>query len=185
MKQKLKTFIRVIVMCVAIFWCGRIYSINSNCEDNVDIYMNGESIDISGLELSCMDADIYDVSEYKLCFGVDYVNVLSPDDKIICVCVNVKNISDSNLTWDYVLQSMLGGFETVTWGSAIDFSAIQDVNEFDGEGLKSGDEKKIWCQTNLSQVSFNKHTWKDVEEEEFYYVPVIEPVKIMMKLNLK
>ena len=185
MKKKLKTFICVIIACVVIFWCGRIYSINSSCEDNVKIYKSGDSVNISGLEISCIDAGIYDVGEFKSRFRADSVNVLSPDDKIICVCVNVKNISDCNLAWDFVLQSMLGGFETVTWGSAIDFSALQDVNEFEGEELKAGDEKKVWCQTNLSQVSFSEHTWERVEEEGFYYVPVVEPVKIMMKLNLK
>ena len=46
------------------------------------------------------------------------------------------------------------------------------------------DMLEVWCVTSLAWVAFGQMPWDFIQGEEFWYVPALEPVKIMMKLKL-
>lgn len=185
MKRKMMMIGCVLLLCLMLFWCGRIYSINISYNEKIDIYDVGENVDISGFEIHSVETRIFTVDEYKTYFNVDSVNVLDAKDRLLCACFSIKNTGGSMAPWGTVLELLLGGFETVTWGSSVSPFEMQNANAFEGEGLAPGDSCNIWCQTVLSRVSFSKHTWDNLDDEEFFYVPVVEPIKIMMKLEVK
>ena len=184
MKRILRFSVALIVMCAVIFWCGRIYSVNSACSDDTERYEAGEVVPGQDIEMRCMESHIYSVDEYKQRFGDHEVYVLEPGDRLLCVCLNVRNISGGSLSWDEVMDRTLGGFESVTWFSAVVPGMGQNINIFRSSQLDAGADQDIWYVTMVSRVSFSQKTWDNIKGEEFWYVPALEPVKIMMKLEI-
>lgn len=78
-----------------------------------------------------------------------------------------------------------GGFESATWCSSVNPYDMQDINVFSDNELKAGADQKVWYVTKAARVSFGDKTWEHMDEETFYYVPVLEPVKIRMKLDME
>ena len=76
-------------ICAAIFWCGRIYSINHGYIDNTQVVEAGEAIECDGLVIRCVEAHIYSIDDYKTRFGVDNVETLSSEDRFVCACLNI------------------------------------------------------------------------------------------------
>lgn len=186
MKKQLGKIGCILCLCIVFYWCGRIYSVNSNYEDNRIVYDIGEIVYISDIEIKCVEARLYSLEEFKARFGVDNVSLLYPaEDKILCACMNVKNTGKASLSWDEIMELTLGGFQTVTWGSSANPYATQKINVFKSDELKPEKEQDIWFVTSLSHISFKKSTWDDIINEEFYYSPMIEPVQIMMKLDVR
>ena len=175
----------ILCICVIVFGCGRIYSVNSAYTDDTKRYGADAVVADSGLEIRCVESHIYSVDEYKKRFGVDDVYVLDPGDRLLCVCLNVKNTGYEDMSWDDVMDRTLGGFESVTWGSAVSPYMGQSINVFRSRQLGAGAAQDIWYVTALSRVSFGQKTWDTMNSEEFWYVPALEPVKIMMKLELQ
>ena len=68
----------ILCICVIVFWCGRIYSVNSAYTDDTKRYGADAVVADSGLEIRCVESHIYSVDEYKKRFGVDAVYVLDP-----------------------------------------------------------------------------------------------------------
>ena len=77
------------------------------------------------------------------------------------------------------------GFESATWCSSVNPYDMQDINVFSDNELKAGADQKVWYVTKAARVSFGDKTWGHMDEETFYYVPVLEPVKIRMKLDME
>lgn len=175
----------VLCLCAVIFWCGRIYSVNAAHTSEMVTYDVGETVDLEGIEIKCVEAHIFSVDEYKENFNVGSVDVLYPNDKLLCACINVKNTGDTALGWSDVIDGMCQGFQSVTWGSAADPFATQSVNVFTSDDLAPGADQDIWFTTMLSNIAFSRHTWEHLDEEEFYFVPVLEPVQIQMKLDVQ
>ena len=184
MKRILKFSAALFVMCAVIFWCGRIYSVNNAYKDDTERYDAGAVVAGKDIEIRCMESHIYSVDEYKNRFGDREVFVLEPGDRLLCACLNVKNTSDGPLSWDYVMDCTLEGFESVTWCGSVVQNMGQGINVFRSSQLDAGAEQDIWYVTSLARVSFRQKTWDNLKDEEFWYVPTLEPVKIMMKLKL-
>lgn len=175
----------VLCVCVIAFWCGRIYSVNKAYIDDTVIYDVGETAYLNDLELRYKEAHIYTVDEYKKKFNTDNVNTLTSDDRMLCACINVKNTGDTALSWDDVIDGTSGGFQTLTWGSSVDPFTLPVMNVFTSEMLEPGADQDIWYMSYLSSLSFSKKTWSHIENEEFYFVPVLEPFQIEMKLDVQ
>ena len=84
MKRYIGVIVVVVVICAAIFWCGRIYSINHGYIDNTQVVEAGEAIECDGLVIRCVEAHIYSIDDYKTRFGVDNVETLSSEDRFVC-----------------------------------------------------------------------------------------------------
>ena len=91
MKRYIGVIVVVVVICAAIFWCGRIYSINHGYIDNTQVVEAGEAIECDGLVIRCVEAHIYSIDDYKTRFGVDNVETLSSEDRFVCACLNIEN----------------------------------------------------------------------------------------------
>ena len=185
MKKLLFFLAGILCLCGVIFWCGRIYSVNSAYSDDTERYGAGETVSISGLEMKAVETRIYSIDEYKERFNADPVDMLDPQDRMICVRMQVTNTGDEAVGWDKVSSITVGGFESVTWCSSADPYSAQPINVFRSENLAAGAEQDVWCVTSLARVSFGQKTWDNIKGEEFWYVPALEPVKIMMKLELQ
>ena len=184
MKKLLFFLAGILCLCGVIFWCGRIYSVNSAYSDDTERYGAGDTVSISGLEMKAVETRIYSIDEYKERFNADPVDMLDPQDRMICVRMQVTNTGDEAVGWDKVSSITVGGFESVTWCSSADPYSAQPINVFRSENLPAGAEQDVWCVTSLARVSFGQKTWDNIKDEEFWYVPALEPVKIMMKLEL-
>ena len=100
----------------------------------------------------------------------------------ITVTIELPNES---ISWDAVMDMTSCGFESATWCSSVNPYDMQDINVFSDNELKSGADQNIWYVTKAARVSFGDKTWGHMDEETFYYVPVLEPVKIRMKLDME
>ena len=185
MKKTLILLSCTLCLCGILFWIGRIYGVNIAYRDETLRYEAGESVDISGLEMKAVETHIYSIDEYRKRFNEEPVGILDPQDRMICVRMQVKNTGTEAAGWDKVGGVTAGGFESVTWCSSADPYSAQPLNIFRGKGLAAGAEQDVWCVTSLARVCFGSKTWGSLEKEEFWYVPVLEPVKIMMKLELQ
>ena len=185
MKRYIGVIVVVVVICAAIFWCGRIYSINHGYIDNTQVVEAGEAIECDGLVIRCVEAHIYSIDDYKTRFGVDNVETLSSEDRFVCACLNIENNTNESISWDAVMDMTSGGFESATWCSSVNPYDMQDINVFSDNELKAGAAQKVWYVTKAARVSFGDKTWEHMDEETFYYVPVLETVKIRMKLDME
>ncbi|MFR1521332.1 MAG: hypothetical protein ACLSTR_00040 [Coprococcus sp.] len=185
MKRYIGVIVVVVVICAAIFWCGRIYSINHGYIDNTQVVEAGEAIECDGLVIRCVEAHIYSIDDYKTRFGVDNVETLSSEDRFVCACLNIENNTNESISWDAVMDMTSCGFESATWCSSVNPYDMQDINVFSDNELKSGADQNIWYVTKAARVSFGDKTWGHMDEETFYYVPVLEPAKIRMKLDME
>ena len=113
MKRYIGVIVVVVVICAAIFWCGRIYSINHGYIDNTQIVEAGEAIECDGLVIRCVEAHIYSIDDYKTRFGVDNVETLSSEDRIVCACIDIENNTNESISWDTVMDMTSGGFDAL------------------------------------------------------------------------
>ncbi len=85
---------------------------------------------------------------------------------VMCACLNVKNTSDGPLSWDYVMDCTLEGFESVTWCGSVVPNMGQGINVFRSSQLDAGAEQDIWYVTSLARVSFRQKTWDNLKDKE-------------------
>lgn len=180
-----KKIIGLVFCTIIILWCWRIYRINQTQTNEYIIPMldtyYGKSISITPVESYLLDKE-----DFLIQFPVDeeLLNMVGErESKFICVCVQVTNTSQQNITWDWVMEVTSCGFETKTWGSTNITYIGNKINVFDKESLEIGQSQKIWYVTVVNPICFKDATWKRLKCEDFRYVLALGEEKISIQLE--
>ncbi len=178
----LKKAIAIIILCFLVFWTARIFSINRN-PPSVTYYNMGDTVDCGDLELHFAESHLDSKEEFMARFGLDS----APNEgeyKMLSVCIEVTNRSDSDIGWSEVFGFMECGFESPVWCSVIDPNVMSQVNLVQGESLAPGDSQKIWYLTEVNKVCFKESSWEHVNEYQYNYVLSIDPQKTAVRLEV-
>ncbi|MBO5260874.1 MAG: hypothetical protein J6A82_01280 [Coprococcus sp.] len=183
LRQKLKFYVYTILTCFVVFWCGKIHSVNVSQRSRDSVYEKNDVVTYDGLRIIEKEAHIYEhvLFEQRFCIDVNHVE----SGRVLCVCLEVKNISSQDLTWDYIFGVLECGFQTDTWASVVSPFIGQKLNIVPSDGLKKSDSCMLWFATTMLPVSFKQSTWDNIWDEDFYYVLSITPEKRMIKLDIQ
>lgn len=178
----MKKIILLLVVCVIVFWCGRIFSINQISPVNT-YYNIGDTIDCGDLRLYFAESYLEDPSQFNDRFGIQNT-VLENDYKMISICIEVTNLSDENIGWNEIFLFLEYGFESSVWASSIDPMVGPSMNRLRGEYLAPGESQKIWFATEIQKVCFKNSTWEKVDDYQYFYVLTSTPQKIAVTLEV-
>lgn len=179
-----KKLIGCIVCCVVLIWCFRIYDVN---QDKPRIYQAKmtENIQKNGLNIEAIEAHLFSYQEFLDYFQVseDVLEYVEKSSKLICVCLNVANTTGTDMEWDWVMEEITCGFETITWYSSIWPNIGNKLNIFKKSCLYSGNNQKIWFVSEVNNICFRYLTWENLECSDFFYTLSLEPEKIRIQLE--
>lgn len=179
-----KKVVLCIICCMILFWCGRIYSINQVREYEHQIQM-GESLEREGIRIVPLEAHLFSRNDFLDYFHLTE-DVLEMEDetcKLICVCLAVSNVTEQNLSWDFVMDTTSCGFETKTWASLNASNIGSQLNIFKDECLQADQSQNIWYVTVVNPICFKSKTWKKLECRDFSYILSLAPGKIKVQLG--
>lgn len=177
----MKKLMTAIVLCVLVFWTGRIYSINRKPQ-MVTYYSIGDIIDCGDLELSFVESHLDNPEEFEKRFAIDGFSNIDGDFKMISICIDVTNKSDNDIGWEEVFEFIECGFESPVWASSIDPMVGAQVNVFQSETLKQGATQSIWFLTEVNKSNFRAKSWDTVDDYQYVYVLTLVPQKIAVRL---
>lgn len=177
----MKKLMTAIVLCVLVFWTGRIYSINRKPQ-MVTYYIIGDIIDCGDLELSFVESHLDNPEEFEKRFAIDGFSNIDGDFKMISICIDVTNKSDNDIGWEEVFEFIECGFESPVWASSIDPMVGAQVNVFQSETLKQGATQSIWFLTEVNKSNFRAKSWDTVDDYQYVYVLTLFPHKIAVRL---
>lgn len=173
-----------VIGCIILFWCCRIYSVNQSRESGYQIQMGkefqGENISIVPLE-----AHLFSRNDFLDYFHLteEVMEMEDENCKIICVCLLVSNITEEDLSWDFVMDQTSCGFETKTWASINTFDIGSKINIFEDACLRKNKSQKVWYVTAVNQICFKNKTWEKLECRDFSYILSLTPKKVKVQLE--
>lgn len=180
-----KRLVGLALSTVIVLWCSRIYGINQTEKKEYIIPMQetyyGESISITPLE-----SHLFDREDFLQYFPIEEEMLSVAGDsncKFICVCIQVSNLSQQDITWDWVMDVTSCGFETKTWASTNITYIGSKINIFSDDSLQVGQSQKIWYVTIVNPVCFKNETWEQLKCDEFRYVLALGDEKICIQLE--
>ena len=172
----------MLIICVIVFWCGRIYSINQ-IRPVKTYYDIGDTLDCGDLELYFAESYLDDPYDFNNRFGIDYTP-LEDEYKMISICIEVTNISDDDIGWSEILGFLEYGFESPVWSSSIDPIAGSSINRFSREYLVPGESQRIWFSTEVQKACFTNSSWRNIDDYQYSYVLTLVPNKIAVRLDI-
>jgi hypothetical protein len=149
-------------------------------------YKMNEEIKGENISIKAVDALFLSQNDFLTYFNIeDNVFELydTPEGKIICICLEVTNLSNENIEWDNVMSWTYCGFETRTWASTNMSYVEQKMNVFQTDSLYSGQTQAIWYATLVSPVCFKTRTWNELKVEDFDYVLCLTPEKVRIRME--
>ncbi|MDE6626563.1 MAG: hypothetical protein K2K56_09370 [Lachnospiraceae bacterium] len=175
----------IVVLCIAFFWGGRIYSTNQ-IKDKVDYYDMQSVVENDGISINPLESHLYTVNEYieRFHISMEDIGVEDMDSRIICICLEMTNGTERDISWDEIMARTECGFETLTWMSSVSPYTGSKINVFTDESFKPNATQKIWYATTINRVCFRQKTWENMQEESFYYVLSLSPRKIKIRLEI-
>jgi len=178
----MKKVLSVILVCVVVFWAGRIYSINQSSPVTT-FYNIGDAVDCGDLELYMVESHLDDLDEFNDRFKTDYSYGSDGECKYISICIDVTNTSDSDIHWDQIFGFLTKGFESQGWGSEVDINIMSKINVFNDDFLNSGSSQKIWFVTTVNKVCYKERSWVNIYDRPFFYVLSPAPHKTVVRLD--
>lgn len=181
----IKKFFLFVMVALCIGWSFRISQINQN-KKQVSVYDMNESIAGEKISVTAVEAHLYNQKEFSNKFSTDeslFESYKSPDGKVLCVCLNVKNISDNDIEWGQIEEWTNCGFESKTWGSTNFPVAGQYLNIYKTDKLYAGNEQLIWYVTLVNPICFKDKTWNSLSINDFRYTVTLFPEKIQIRLE--
>lgn len=145
-----------------------------------------ESIVREEISVAAVEAHLYEQNEFLHEFSINenlFETYKSPDGKVLCVCLDVKNISNNDIEWTQVEELTNCGFESRTWGSTNFPVAGQYLNIYKTDKLYAGNEQLIWYVTLVNPICFKDETWSSISVEDFRYTMTLIPEKIQIRLE--
>ncbi len=179
----MKKAIVLLLLCLVVFWLGRIISINQN-PPIITYYSIGDTVDYGDLELFFAESHFDELSEFNNRFGCNYENEYKGECKMISICIEVTNKTEQNINWNDIILYIGLGFKSKVWGSAPNAELLPVINKFDNEGLGSGKMQKIWLAAVISDLCFKHKTWEHLTDYQYYYMLPSSPQKIAVRLKL-
>ena len=179
-----KKVILLVLGCMILVWCYRIFCINQIKKNDVLIQI-GEEFQEESITIVPLEAHLFSRKNFLSYFDLNE-KVLEYDDengKYICVSLWVTNVTKQELSWDLIMELTTCGFETKTWASITDFNLGSKINEFQKESLGAGQSQKIWYVTAVNPQSFKNKTWEKLKCKDFSYILSLVPEKIKIKLE--
>lgn len=177
----MKKSIVIFVLCVLIYWCGRIYSINQTPPIN-NYYNIGDSLDCGDLRLYFAESHLDEPDEFNNRFGIDYGDL--EEYKVLSFCIEVENASAGNIKWSEIFGFLECGFESSVWASSVDPMAGSEINRFNSEYLAPGETQRIWFATDVRKVCFKDSSWEKLSDYQYSYVLSLVPQKIAVRLDV-
>lgn len=175
-----------VVLCIfVVTWSFRIDRINTSKTDiyqyDMDEEIRGDNISVKAKKALFLAKEDY-IKNFAL-DGEIFEMYGITDGKIICVCLEVENISEESIEWDRIVEWTYCGFESRTWASTNMAFLVQNVNCFQTDSLAPGESQTIWYATLVNPVCFKSKTWKCLEVDDFGYVISLEPKKLVIRLE--
>lgn len=178
----MKKIILMLVICVVLFWCGRIHSINQ-ISPIINYHDIGDVMECGDLKLYFAESYLDDPNEFNNRFGIDYVP-LEDEYKMLSICIEVTNVSDNNIEWSNIFGFLEYGFESSVWASSVDPMVGPSINKFSSEYLSPGESQKIWFSTEIQKVCFRESSWENIDDYQYLYVLTLVPQKIVVRLEV-
>lgn len=181
----IKKIILCVLMVLCFGWSFRIAQMNQN-KKQVSIYNMNESIDGEEMSVTAVESHLYEQEEFLHKFSIDedlFETYKSPEGKVLCVCLAVKNISNKDIEWAKIEEWTNCGFESRTWGSTNLPVAGQYLNVYKTDKLYAGNEQLIWYVTLVNPICFKDKTWSSISINDFRYTVTLIPEKIQIRLE--
>ena len=180
-----KKIVFVLLMVVVFLWSIRIIKINQNPHSAIPCYAMNEEINLNRISVKAVAAEYTSGKEYVKKYDVEKDELYEEieKEKVVSVCIEVKNQSDSSIEWDEIGDLTVYGFLTRTWSSQNMVQLVKKRNHFSEKKLLPGKTQDIWFATVVSSVSFKKTTWKKLNVSDFYYALPTENESIRIRLE--
>ncbi|MCR4670527.1 MAG: hypothetical protein K5643_04970 [Saccharofermentans sp.] len=179
----MKKVMAVILLCLIVFWSGRIYSINQDPPVSKN-YNIGDTVESGDLELYFAESYLEELNEFNTRFGTEFDNGADGECRILSLCIDVTNKSDRDVSWEKVMGFIECGFESPVWASSVDIRLMPMVNIFHSESLAPGHRQKIWFVTPVNKVCFKDSSWENIDDYTYMYVLSLSPQKIAVRLDV-
>ncbi|MEE0036012.1 MAG: hypothetical protein UEY44_06905 [Coprococcus sp.] len=186
MKEMIKKLVCILFAGIALFWCYRIWSINSGA-DEVKRFEFAMNQDIQGekVKLKAVKAGYISIDEAQEMFSIG--NSLALDgnieQKVVYVCIEAVNTSDIAIDWSDLMEWIECGFETNAWSGVSLGFITQSSNVFYTESFEPGQTQDIWFATLVDSSVFKEKNWKQLNVHDFYYVLSISPDRMRIRLE--
>lgn len=185
----MKKIIWLLVGVACLIWSTRIYQVNQEKRE-VELYHMGEEIPCGQLIVTATEACLYDSTEFEERFGVatETIHAMETDEeayRIIGVCLRLENRGDTLITWEEIGGEIGEGFEAVIWRNGIDPYLGSAVSPYEEGGLEPDTTKEIWYMTTVNRRAFKEKSWKNHEEQTFYFVISLYPDKTWIELDVR
>ena len=164
-----------LVLWLNIIWIYRIVTINKSAYKKTNYYEMNESFRYMDVEVKALEAHIYTPDEFEEKVG-GVIGDKKDDDsmKIICMKLNIKNVSGKTISWDKLFNNETGlGFSSADklWCGAYWPSYTANINFVPGEAFEDGEEVELWYSTAMNkEAGVSKKTWKNPMRRGYYYV---------------
>lgn len=175
---------KAVVILIAVFviaWSVRILSINQS-PPATTYYEIGDKVKCGNFELEFIESHVDDPAEFEERFGVKYENT-EGDYKMISICIDVKNISDKDISIDDIYDKIGYGYESAVWRNGISPEACNLVNVYGRYFLSPGDSMKIWFLSEINKISFKKSIWEKVNEYQYIYIFTYIPQRSAVRIK--
>ena len=181
------TIIHITVILALIAWFSRVVYINKLYRVDT-VYLNiGTQIDFGDFIITPIEANLLSVNEFENIFSIergdDFELGIFEYDKMICLKVHIKNVTDHKLEWRDVLFVCGEGFETSTWASACDPVLRKMINPIDDDVLNPDCEIDYWLATCVARIAFKDSTWDTLSIEDFVFTLSLYPDSVKIKLQ--
>ena len=185
----MKKLIWLLVGAACVFWSTRIYQVNQGNRE-VELYHIGEEISCGQVVVTATEACLYDSTEFEERFGVatETIRAMEADKeayRIIGVCLRLENRGNTLIPWEEIGGEIGEGFEAVVWRNGIDPYLGSAVSTYEGKGLEPGTAQEIWYMTTVNRRAFKEKSWKNHEEQTFYFVVSLYPHKKWIELDIR
>lgn len=145
-KRKLYGIIVGLLLCsLIVLWAIRVYKVNQNAEIPEQILYSGDSVSFKDMTLTLQESKLLTQNEFSREFGMEYSNIDTPDDHIICINLHVK-ADGEKIAFSKLLEN---GFRTLTWFQGIDPFFFEDLNANARELIAQTGDGDLWIVTNV------------------------------------
>lgn len=184
----MKKTIFVLAFLGCLLWTIKIVQVNKADTSIVKYLEINETFVKDELEVTPLMGGVYTVEEYKALTGnedMDLSFAESNGEMIICVLLHIKNISDSALRWEYVINKLDYGFESDRWMSNAISSYTNGLRIVHTEKMESGSEVDFWYATGINSLPFDSDHWVNIQNIQFYYVVDVYPNSTRVRIPLE
>lgn len=181
----IKKVLFVFLYFFGVVWCFKIADINKDQSVLHQYEMNRE-IRGEDISIKAVDALFLSQKEFLMYFNMEdniFEEYETLNGKLICICLEITNISNRKIEWDQVMESTGYGFETRTWASTNMSPIGQNINIFQTDSLNVGQTQAVWYATMVNPTCFKRGTWSQLKVNDFYYVLSLAPEKLRIQME--